>query len=173
MTENERAHETQRTVSGCFTNKIAIITGASRGIGAAVAHLFAQEGATVVLAVRSEEALAGLVNEITANGGNAIAVKTDVSNAVSMEALVKHTVERYGKLDLAVNNAGIAGGNTSLAQVSEELFDRIIAVNLKGTFLALKYELAAMQASGGGAIVNVSSTVGLVGNGAGIAIHRQ
>src|SRR6266702_3634427 len=117
--------------------KVALITGASQGIGAATAHLFVQAGAAVVLASRSEEELAHHVEAIKADGGEAI----------------------------AVNNAGMGGGNMPLVEVSEELFDRVIATNLKGVFLGMKYEIPAMLASGGGAIVNLSSTVGLVGLG--------
>jgi NAD(P)-dependent dehydrogenase (short-subunit alcohol dehydrogenase family) len=152
--------------------KVALITGASQGIGAASARLFAQAGATVVLASRNEEELAHNVAEIKANGGEAMAVMMDVTEAASVEAAIKHIVEAYGRLDVAVNNAGIAGGNTLLVDVSEEQFDRVIATNLKGVFLGMKYEIPAMLAGGGGAIVNLSSTVGLVGfgsTGAGIA----
>jgi len=148
-----------------FEGKVALITGASRGIGAATARLFAQEGATVALASRSEEELARLMEEIQANGGEALAIKADVADAASVESLVKHTVEAYGRLDVAVNNAGIGGGNMPLVEVSEELFDRVIATNLKGVFLGMKYEIPAMLAVGGGAIVNLSSTVGIVGFG--------
>jgi len=142
--------------------KVALITGASQGIGAAIARLFAQAGAAVVLASRNEEELAHNVEEIKANGGEALAVKTDVADAASVASLVKRTVEAYGRLDVAVNNAGISGGNMPLVEVSEELFDRVIATNLKGVFLGMKYEIPAILASGGGAIVNLSSTVGLV-----------
>lgn len=152
-----------------LAGKIAIVTGASRGIGAATARLFAREGASVVLASRNEDEMLQLVNEIKAGGGEALAVQTNVADAISVEALINRTVEVYGRLDIAVNNAGIAGGNRPLAETPEEVFDQVIAINLKGVFLALKYELAAMQAGGGGAIVNMSSTVGLIGNGAGIA----
>lgn len=152
-----------------LTGKIALITGASRGIGAAAAHLFAREGASVVLAARSQDEMARIVDKIKANGGEAMAVQTDVADAVSVEALVKRTVDRYGKLDIAFNNAGIAGGNKPLVEISEDLFAQVIQVNLTGIFLALKYEIPAMLASGGGAIVNMSSTVGLIGTGAGIA----
>lgn len=92
-----------------------------------------------------------------------------MTKAQALDALVQQTLEAYGQLDIAVNNAGIAGGNMPFAQVTEELFDRVINVNLKGMFLAMKYEIPALQAAGGGAIVNISSTVGLVGSGAGIA----
>ena len=148
-----------------FEGKVALITGASQGIGAATARLFAQAGAAVVLASRSGEELAHNVEEIKANGGEAIAVVTDVADADSVGSLVRRTVEAYGRLNVAVNNAGIGGGNMPLVEVSEELFDRVIATNLKGVFLGMKYEIPAMLASGGGAIVNLSSTVGLVGFG--------
>lgn len=148
-----------------LAGKVALITGASQGIGAATARLFAQAGAAVVLASRSAEELAHNVEEIKVNGGEAMAVKTDVADAASVESLVKRTAEAYGRLDVAVNNAGIGGGNMPLVEVSEELFDRVIATNLKGVFLGMKYEIPAMLALGGGAIVNLSSTVGLVGFG--------
>ncbi len=119
----------------------------------------------MVLAARNEEAIAQLAEEIRAGGGEALTVQADVSNATSVEELVKRAVQTYGRLDLAVNNAGVAGGNKPLVEVSEETFDLVTAVNLKGVFLCLKYEIPAMLAAGGGAIVNVSSTVGLVGHG--------
>lgn len=148
-----------------FTDKVVLITGASQGIGAATARLFSQAGSAVVLASRSEEELAHNVEEIKSNGGEAMAIKTDVVNPASVENLVMRTVEAYGRLDVAVNNAGMGGGNMPLVEVSEELFDRVIATNLKGVFLGMKYEIPAILASGGGAIVNLSSTVGLVGLG--------
>jgi A-factor type gamma-butyrolactone 1'-reductase (1S-forming) len=152
--------------------KVALITGASQGIGAATARLFAQAGATVVLASRNEEELVHNVAEIKANGGEAMAVITDVTHPASVEAVIKRTVEAYGKLNVAVNNAGMSGCNTPLVKVTEEQFDRVIATNIKGVFLGMKYEIPAMLAVGGGAIGNLSSTVGLVGfgdTGAGIA----
>jgi A-factor type gamma-butyrolactone 1'-reductase (1S-forming) len=149
--------------------KIALITGASQGIGAATARLFAQASATVVLASRSEEELAHNVEEIKANGGEAMAVTTDVTHADSVETAIRRTVAAYGRLDIAVNNAGMSGGNKPLAEIPEDLFDRIIETNLKGVFLGMKYEIPAMLDGGGGAIVNISSTMGLVGAGAGIA----
>lgn len=155
--------------SGRLAGKVAIVTGASRGIGAATARLFAREGAAVVLAARSKGEMASIVDEIKAEGGEALAIETDAASAISIESTVKRTLEVYQRLDIAVNNAGIAGGNRPLIETPEEVFDRVIAVNLKGVFLALKYEIPAMLASGGGAIVNMSSTVGLVGTQAGIA----
>jgi A-factor type gamma-butyrolactone 1'-reductase (1S-forming) len=102
-----------------FTGKVALITGSSQGIGVATARLFALAGAAVVLASRSEEELAHNVEEIKSNGGEAMAVKTDVADAASVESLVRRTVEAYGRLDVAVNNAGIGGGNMPLIEVSE------------------------------------------------------
>jgi A-factor type gamma-butyrolactone 1'-reductase (1S-forming) len=167
MTTKQKSGETKR--QGRLADKIALITGASRGIGAVAASLFAQEGAAIVMASRSEDEMARIVEEIRANGGEAMAVKTDVADAASIEALIRRTVDAYGRLDIAFNNAGIAGGNKPLVETPEELFDRVIAVNLKGVFLAMKYEIPAMLAGKGGNIVNMSSTVGLVGTGVGIA----
>jgi NAD(P)-dependent dehydrogenase (short-subunit alcohol dehydrogenase family) len=169
MTGRQDFPTARQVVSSRLTGKIALITGASRGIGAAAAHLFAREGASVVLAARSQDEMACIVDEIKVNGGEAMAVQTDVSDAASVEALVKRTVDTYGRLDIAFNNAGIAGGNKPLVDTSEDLFAQVIQVNLTGIFLALKYEIPAMLAAGGGAVVNMSSTVGLIGTGAGIA----
>ena len=145
--------------------KVAIITGASSGIGAAAGRLFARQGAAVVLAARRETELDSVVEEITAAGGKALPVRTDVAEAKSVEALVQRAVETYGKLDIAFNNTGIEGGFKPLTEFSEEEFDRVIAINLKGVFLSMKYEIPAMLAGGGGSIVNNASTVGLVGWG--------
>ncbi|MBV9689211.1 MAG: SDR family oxidoreductase [Ktedonobacteraceae bacterium] len=103
-----------------FAGKVALVTGASQGIGAATARLFAQAGAAGVLASRNEEELARLMEEIKASGGEAMAVKTDVADAASVERLVRRAVETYGRLDIAVNNAGIGGGNMPLVKVSNE-----------------------------------------------------
>jgi A-factor type gamma-butyrolactone 1'-reductase (1S-forming) len=169
MSMRQQVNHFKQNADDHFTGKVALITGASRGIGAATARLFAQVGATVVLASRSEEELARLVEEIKSSGGEAMAVQTDVADAASVETLVKRTVDAYDTLDIAVNNAGMAGGNIPLAEIPVDLFDQVIAVNLKGVFLGMKYEIPAMLAVGGGAIVNLSSTVGLVGTGAGLA----
>jgi len=165
MTTQPQLNPFEKSAYPRLAGKVALITGASRGIGAATARLFAKEGARVVLAARSEEAIAHLTEEINAAGGEALAVQADVANAASVQTLIKRAVEAYGRLDLAVNNAGIAGGNKPLVEVGEDVFDQVIAINLKGVFLCLKYEIPAMLASDGGAIVNVSSTVGLVGHG--------
>ncbi|QSQ26862.1 glucose 1-dehydrogenase [Pyxidicoccus parkwayensis] len=144
--------------------KVAIVLGASRGIGAATARVFASEGASVVLAARSEDALHGLAEEIGRSGGTALAVRTDLGEAASVEALVKQTVSRFGRLDCAFNNAADGHMPGPLATLSVEDLDRSYAVNLRGFFVAMKHEINAMLASGGGgAIVNMSSTAGVNG----------
>ena len=146
-----------------LTGKVAIITGASRGIGAAAAHLFARAGATVVLAARSEDSLVDLAGRITSDGGRATPVPTDVRDPDSVERLVSRTVEAHGRLDAAFNNAGEGALQGPLAEVDPSAFGRVIDVNLRGTFLCLRHEIAAMLESGGGSIVNMTSTAGVAG----------
>jgi NAD(P)-dependent dehydrogenase (short-subunit alcohol dehydrogenase family) len=171
MTMRLNTSETKRHRCRRLEGKVAIITGASRGIGATAARLFAREGATVVLAARSKEDIVSIVAEIKADGGEAMAVRTNVAEATSLETLVRKTIEAYGRLDIAFNNAGI-GIAKPLIEFTEEEFDHVQAINLRGVFLSMKYEIPAMLAGGGGAIVNTSSVGGLVGgvgNGAYIA----
>jgi NAD(P)-dependent dehydrogenase (short-subunit alcohol dehydrogenase family) len=140
--------------------KVVIVTGASRGIGAAVARGFGRTGAAVVLAARDGEALENLADEIGKAGGRAIAVPTDVSDATQVEAMVDRTLVEFGRLDVACNNA--AGGGhppTLLADVDVAAFDAAYGVILRGVFACMKYEIRAMTE--GGAIVNVSSTAGV------------
>jgi NAD(P)-dependent dehydrogenase (short-subunit alcohol dehydrogenase family) len=144
-------------------NKVAIITGASRGIGAAAARTFAQAGASVVLAARDERAMASVAQEIVSAGGQALVVPTDVGDPASVEQLVRQTLEVHGRLDAAFNNAGDGHMPTALADIAVDDFDRVLRVNVRGVFLAMKYEIPAMLESGGGAIVNMSSTAGLRG----------
>ncbi|WP_331770346.1 SDR family oxidoreductase (plasmid) [Embleya sp. NBC_00888] len=142
--------------------RVAIVTGASRGIGAATARALHRAGAAVVLAARDTDALNTLAAEIDADGGRALAVPTDVTDPAAVERLVAVAVDRFGRLDAAVNNA--AGGGhppTPLADVDVAAFDSALTVSLRGVFLAMKYEIPAMLGSGGGAIVNMSSTAGL------------
>jgi NAD(P)-dependent dehydrogenase (short-subunit alcohol dehydrogenase family) len=153
-----------------MTDKVALITGASSGIGRATAEAFAAKGARVVLAARREEALASLVKEIEARGGKATAIRTDVSVASDVEKMVAHAVETFGRLDYAVNNAGIEGQWALIADLPEEEWDRVLDINLKGTFLCLKYESRAMLAGGhDGAIVNVGSVNSFLGFASGSA----
>lgn len=144
-------------------NKVAVITGGSSGLGQATALLFAKAGAKVVIANRGVEGGEETVNRIKKTGGEAIFVKTDVSKAAEVEALVTRTVETYGRLDCAFNNAGTEGTMALTADQTEENFERTIGVNLKGVWLCMKYELQQMLKQGSGAIVNMSSVNGLGG----------
>jgi NAD(P)-dependent dehydrogenase (short-subunit alcohol dehydrogenase family) len=149
-------------MNGTLTDQVAVVTGASRGIGAATARAFAQAGAAVVLAARDRARLDDLAAEITAAGGTALSVPTDISDPDDVERMVSSTLDAFGRLDIAFNNA--AGGGhppTPLTDVALEDFDSALAINLRGTFLGLKHEIAAMLDSGGGAIVNMTSTAGL------------
>jgi NAD(P)-dependent dehydrogenase (short-subunit alcohol dehydrogenase family) len=145
-----------------FADRVAIVTGASRGIGAQTARAFASEGARVVLAARSTTALEQLAEDIEAGGGRAVAVPTDVTDASSVEAMVARTIETFGRLDVAFNNA--AGGGqppTRIADLPIESYDSAIATTLRSVFLSLKFEIPALLATGGGTIVNMSSTAGV------------
>jgi len=148
---------------GMTNGKVAIVTGVGSGIGRASALAFAREGAKVVAADVVIDAGEETVKIIRDAGGEAIFVKCDVSNAAYVEALVAAAVDKYGKLDVAHNNAGIFGPTGVMTlDYDEDTFDRVVSVNLKGTFLCMKYEIQAMMATGGGAIVNTASAAGLV-----------
>jgi NAD(P)-dependent dehydrogenase (short-subunit alcohol dehydrogenase family) len=143
-------------------DKVAIVTGASRGIGAATARTLAQAGARVVVAARDAQRLEQLSTEINAAGGTALSLPTDISKPDDIERMVARTLDAFGRLDIAVNNA--AGGGhppTPLTDVATADFDSALAINLRGTFLCLKHEIAAMLDGSGGAIVNMTSTAGL------------
>lgn len=144
-----------------FEGKVALVTGGNAGIGAATALKFAEEGARVVIAARRVEQGADVARRIIAAGGEAHFVPVDVSRASEVESLVKATVDKFGRLDCAVNNAGIAGPRfTPVADVTEAQWDEVMGVNLKGVWLCMKHEIPAMLANGGGAIVNVASIYG-------------
>ncbi len=145
-------------------SKVVLITGASSGIGRATAEAFAARGAKVVLAARRKDELAALVSEIRTRGGEATFAVTDVAIAKDVERMVAHTIEAYGRLDYAVNNAVIEGKLAGIADLPEEEWDRVLDTNLKGTFLCLQHESRAMLAGGrGGAIVNVGSVNSFLG----------
>ncbi|MBX3604884.1 MAG: glucose 1-dehydrogenase [Piscinibacter sp.] len=145
-----------------FSGKVALVTGASSGLGEATAWRFAQEGAKVVVAARRADQGARVVQRIADAGGEAHFVQADVSRAGDVERLVAATLERFGRLDCAVNNAGIAGPRfTPIADVTEAQWDEVMGVNLKGVWLCMKHEIPALLAGGGGAIVNVASIYGL------------
>lgn len=153
-----------------MNDKVALVTGASSGIGRATAEAFAAKGAKVVLAARREDELASLVTEIEARGGKATAVKTDVSQAKDVERMVAHAIDIFGRLDFAVNNAGIEGRLANIVDLSEEEWDNVLGINLKGNFLCLRYEARAMLDGGtGGAIVNIGSVNSFLGFGSGAA----
>lgn len=139
-----------------FEGKTALVTGAATGIGRAAALAFSREGANVV-AVDISEAAEQTVADIRAAGGSALFLRTDVSDAAAVQAMVAGAVETYGRLDCAYNNAGIFTETSFTAECEDELWDRIVAVNLRGVFLCVKHEVPALRAAGGGAIVNCSS----------------
>ncbi len=144
--------------------KVVLITGASSGIGRATAEAFAAKGAHIVVAARRKEELDTLVTSIEKMGGKASAIKTDVSIAKSVEQMVAHAIEVFGSLDYAVNCAGIEGIFGSVTDLLEEDWDQVMDINLKGTFLCMKYEAKAMLKSGkAGAIVNIGSVNSFLG----------
>jgi NAD(P)-dependent dehydrogenase (short-subunit alcohol dehydrogenase family) len=163
LTTRQDHPQKEHTMNGTLTDRVAIVTGASRGIGAETARAFARACAHVVLAARDEARLDTVVAEITAAGGSALSVPSDIGEPVDVERMVSRTLDAFGRLDIAFNNA--AGGGhtpTPLSEVAVEDFDSAVRINLRGTFLCLKYEIAAMlQADTPGAIVNMSSTAGL------------
>lgn len=141
--------------------KVVLITGGSLGIGQATALAFAKEGAKVVIASRGVEKGEETVRMIKEVGGEAIFVQTDVSKATDVERLINKTVENYNRLDYAFNNAGIVTPITKLIDETEESWDCLISINLKGVWLCMKYEILQMLKQGGGAIVNNSSIAGI------------
>jgi NAD(P)-dependent dehydrogenase (short-subunit alcohol dehydrogenase family) len=145
-----------------FENKVAMVTGAGSGIGAAMARRFAEEGATVVVADVNEAAVREVAGEIEKMAGVAIAVQQDVSDPASVEKSVNLTIEKFGRLDVAVNNAGITGDLKPLADYGLDAWNKVIAVNLSGVFYGMKYQIPALLRSGGGSIVNIASILGSV-----------
>ena len=150
-----------RTLDG----KVAIVTGAGTGIGRAAALAFVREGARVLVAGLEPERLAETVELVRAAGGEALASHTDVADPAQAAAMVEAALAAWGRLDCAFNNAGIEGDTAPLADCTLENWQRVIAVNLTGTFLCLRAEIPAMLRGGGGAVVNCASVAGLVGFG--------
>lgn len=147
-----------------LTGKVAIVPGASSGIGEATARLLATRGAAVVLAARRQEAIAALAEEIASAGGQASFIRADVSDAGEVVAMVAHAVETHGRLDIAVNNAGIGETVVPIVDMADADWDAVIDTNLRGNFLCLKHQARAMLAAGnGGAIINVGSVNSFLG----------
>ena len=155
-------------MAGMLDGKTALITGGGGGIGRAAALIFAREGARVAVADANRDAAQETVGQVNAAGGQAVSLGGDVTDSAAVQALIRGTLDAYGRLDCAFNNAGIAGYQVNAAgqrtaEWSDASFDRMIAVNLKGVWLCMKHEILHMQANGGGAIVNTGSIAGLVG----------
>ena len=149
--------------AGLLAGMVIVISGASTGIGADAARLFAREGARLVLGARSEQRLAELCDELTGAGAETTYDAADISRAEDVQRLIDTALEHYGRLDGAFNNAGISQGGGLLADITEETFDQVLAVNLKGVWLAMRAEIHAMLRHGAGAIVNTSSVGGIRG----------
>lgn len=146
-----------------FDGKVAVVTGGGSGIGQAACYLYAREGAKVVVSDVSESSGNGTYRAIQEKNGEAIFVRADVANPGDCQALVEKTLEKYGRLDIAFNNAGIGGEANLTADYSVSDWRKVIDINLSGVFYCMKYEIPAMLKSGGGAIVNMASILGEVG----------
>jgi NAD(P)-dependent dehydrogenase (short-subunit alcohol dehydrogenase family) len=156
-----------------FTDQVALVTGASSGMGLATAQAFAQAGAAVALADIKQDALRGAADDLTAAGHQALAVTCDVSSEDDVAAMVATTVATFGRLDMAFNNAGIQAPPTDAADETADSFDRVNAINLRGVWACMKHELRHMRGQGSGAIVNCSSLGGLVGLPGRAAYHAS
>jgi len=146
-----------------FTGKVAIVTGAAGGIGRESARLFAERGASVVVADINLPGAHETVDIITAGRGAAIAVQVDVASSASVKAMVETTIATYGRLDIAYNNAGIKGADETVVDMPEEVWSAGISIMLDGVFFCMKHEIPEMLKVGGGAIINTSSGAGLIG----------
>ena len=152
-----------------FAEKVAFVSGAAGGIGRETALAFAREGASVVVADVDEQANTETARQIEAGGGRVVAVRCDVTRSQELEAAMDATVKAFGGLDVAFNNAGIEQPTAPAADISEDDWDRVIAINLRGVFLSMKHEIPLLLRRGGGAIVNTSSGAGVKGFAGGAA----
>jgi NAD(P)-dependent dehydrogenase (short-subunit alcohol dehydrogenase family) len=156
----------------CFENKVALVTGAASGIGLATAKAFAEAGAAVALVDVNDAAVRSAAADMVAAGHKAIGIHCDVADDANVAAMVEQTVSTFGRLDAAYNNAGVQSPYAETADTTREDFDRVMAVNLRGVWCCMKYELLQMREQGSGAIVNCSSIGGLVGI-AGRGVYRS
>jgi NAD(P)-dependent dehydrogenase (short-subunit alcohol dehydrogenase family) len=145
-----------------FSQKVALVTGGNAGIGKATALAFAEQGAKVAIAARNLERCQEVVQEIKDHGGEAIAIQADISRAADVERMIQTIIDTYGQLDCAFNNAGTLGHMRPLIDLTEADFDEVMSVNLKGTWLCMKYEILQMLKQGMGCIVNNSSISGVL-----------
>ncbi|MEK6279319.1 MAG: SDR family oxidoreductase [Acidobacteriota bacterium] len=146
-----------------YTGKVAFVTGGGSGIGRAAALAFAREGASVTVADVSEQGSHETARLIEEKGGRALAIKCDVTQFEEVKAALDKTIEAFGRLDFAFNNAGVEQRNAAIAEFEEDEWNRILDVNLRGVFLCMKYEIPLLLEQGGGAIVNTSSGAGVIG----------
>jgi len=146
-----------------FENKVALVTGAASGLGLATSQAFAEAGAAVVLADWNEDAVQAAAKDLSGKGHKTLAVGCDVSDDAQVEAMVRRTVAAFGRLDVAYNNAGIQNVLAETADSPREDYDRVMAINLRGVWSCMKFELRQMREQGSGAIVNCSSLGGLIG----------
>ena len=150
-------------MAGSLDGKVGLITGASSGIGATTAKIFAREGASVTLLDVNVDGGQRVASEIQSGGGDAMVMQVDVSLEEEVRSAIEQTVNRFGRLDCAFNNAGIFGVSSTLVDYSREAWDRMIAVNLTGVWLCIQQEIRQMLENGGGSIVNTASVAGLIG----------
>ncbi len=150
--------------NGSFAGKVALVTGAGSGMGLATAKAFAEAGASVVLADIQEEAVRAAAEQLEASGRKALALRCDVSDDGQVASMIEQTVSSFGRLDAAFNNAGVMQRRLDTADISSDEWDRVMAINLRGVWSCMKYELRQMLQQGSGAIVNCSSIGGVIGN---------
>jgi NAD(P)-dependent dehydrogenase (short-subunit alcohol dehydrogenase family) len=153
----------EANLNGSYAEKVAFVTGAAGGIGRAAALAFAREGASVVVSDISEQNVRESARRIEELGGSALAVACDVTRSEDVKAALDQTIETFGRLDVAFNNAGVEQEEAAAAELAEEVWDRVIDIDLRGVFLCMKHEIPLMLEQGGGAIVNTSSGAGVKG----------
>lgn len=154
---------------GKLTDKVAIITGSGAGIGKAIATIYAKEGANVVIADFNETALDETVKELQAQSLEAFGVKVDVSKEADVQKMIDETVEKYGRVDIVVNNAGVGDNMQAAANVEDEVWERVMNINLNGVMRIIRKSIPAMLDNGGGTFVNMASITGLTGGRGGLA----